>query len=356
MIPTQRKNSGKSSKSFDLKKIAELIDGEIIGNAGVVITGAAGIREAKKGDITFLSNPKYLSFLEETQASAVITTKEIFSAAKTLIRTENPSKAFTKIISYFKTPKSYLNQVAVIHITAVVAPSVKIGKDVSIGPHVVIEDDCCVGDECFIGANTFIGRGSSLGSEVFIYPNTTILEETQIGNRVIIHSGTVIGSDGFGYETIDEVHHKIPQTGRVKIEEDVEIGANVCIDRGRFDATWIKKGTKIDNLVQIAHNVVIGEDCLIVSQVGISGSTVLGRNVALAGQAGLVGHLELGDRVMVGAGAGVTKSIPANTVVLGQPARPISEQKRILALTAKLPELFKELLELKKTLAKHNLT
>ncbi len=353
MIPTQRKNSGKSSKSLGLKKIAELVGGEIVGDADISIIGVAGIKEARPGEITFLSNPKYLSFLEETDASAVITSKEVVSKTKSLVRTSNPSQAFTKVIALFTSSRAA--QTPGIHPTAVVDPGVVMGKEVTIGPHVVIEKDCRIGDRSLIGANAFIGFGTVIGSEVRIYPNVTVREETEIGDRVIIHSGTVIGSDGYGYESIDEVHHKIPQTGSVIIEDDVEIGANVCVDRGRFDATWIKKGTKIDNLVQIAHNVVIGENCLVVSQAGISGSTTLGRNVILAGQAGLVGHIELGDRVIVGAGAGVTKSIPANTIVLGQPARPISEQKKIIALTAKLPELFKELSEIKRKLAKNHL-
>ena len=353
MIPTQRRNSEKSSKGLELRKIAELVGGEIVGKADISITGVAGIKEARPGDITFLANPKYLSFLEETQASAVITSRDVASKTKSLIRTSDPSQAFTKVIAFFA-PARPLEALG-IHPTAIIDPNAIIGEAVTIGPHVVVESDCKIGDNIILGANTFIGSGSSIGSDTRIYPNVTIREGTQIGNRVIIHSGTVIGSDGYGYETVDGVHHKIPQAGSVRIDDDVEIGANVCVDRGRFDATWIKKGTKIDNLVQIAHNVVIGENCLLVSQVGISGSTTLGKNVVLAGQAGLVGHIVLGDRVMVGAGAGVTKSIPADTVVLGQPARPIAEQKKIIVLTARLPELFKEISEIKRKLAKDHL-
>ena len=350
MTPTQRKNSEKTSKSLELKKIAELVGGEIVGNADIFITGVAGIKEARKGDITFLSNPKYLPFLEETQASAVITSKEITSKTKSLIRTSHPSQAFARVISFF-TPED-LSKKTGIHPSAVVEPGAKLGKDLYVGPHVTIEKDCRIGDRSVIGANCFIGAGSVIGSDTRIYPNVTVREGTDIGDRVIIHSGTVIGSDGYGYETIDGKHLKIPQTGTVKIEDDVEIGSNVCVDRGRFDKTWIKKGTKIDNLVQIAHNVVIGEHCLVVSQAGISGSTKLGDHVVIAGQAGLVGHIELGDGAIVGAGAGVTKSVPPGTIVLGQPARPVSEQKKIIALTARLPELFKELIDIKKKLSK----
>ena len=325
--------------------------GEIVGDAGVSITGIAGIKEARKGDITFLANPKYISFLEDTQASAVITSKEIISKTKPLIQVSNPSAAFTKIISYFSSVRSVKN--TGVHASALVDKTAQLGKEVSVGPFTVIEPGCKIGANSVIGANCFIGAGSIVGEGVHIHPNVTLYDETELGDRAIIHSGTVIGSDGYGYETIEGRHIKIPQMGTVKIDEDVEIGANVCIDRGRFDKTWIKRGTKIDNLVQIAHNVIIGENCLIVSQAGISGSTRLGDGVVIAGQAGLVGHIELGDGVIVGAGAGVTKSIPAGTVVFGQPARPTSEQKRIYAMVAKLPEFFKELSEIKKKLSEN---
>jgi UDP-3-O-[3-hydroxymyristoyl] glucosamine N-acyltransferase len=345
MKPSPRKNTEKS-KRLTLKEIAELVEGEIVGDAQVAVTGVAGIREAKEGDITFLSNTKYLPFLSRTRASAVITSKEIKSAKKPLVRTSNPSLAFAKVIALFK--PSEISKPPGIHPTAVVDPSARLGRGVSIGPQVVIEAGVTIGEGTVVEAHGFVGRASVIGSDVRIYPNVTLREETQIGNRVIIHSGTVIGSDGFGYETVDGVHVKIPQTGTVCIEDDVEIGANVCIDRGRFDKTWIKKGTKIDNLVQIAHNVVVGENSLLVSQAGISGSTVLGKNVVVAGQAGIVGHITLGDEVVVGAQAGVSKSVPDKTVVLGSPAKPIEEQKKIFALIARLPELFKELSEMKK--------
>ena len=345
MIHTQRKNS-EIAKSLKLEEIAELVGGEVVGDPKLPITGVAGIKEAQKGDITFLGNTKYLPFLEQTQASAVIVSEDVVFDKKPVIRAANPSLAFSKVVSHFS-PEP-IQRPAGVHRTALVDKSVRLGEGVSIGPHVVIEKDSVIGDRCVIEANVFIGERCVIGNWVRIYPNVTLREETEIGDRVIIHSGTAIGSDGFGYETVNGEHIKIPQIGSVKIEEDVEIGANVCIDRGRFKKTLIMRGTKIDNLVQVAHNVIIGPNCLIVSQAGISGSSELGKNVVVAGQAGIVGHLELGDGVIVGAGAGVTKSIPPNTVVLGQPARPISEMKRIIALTAKLPELFKDILELKK--------
>ena len=349
MTLTQRRNSG-PAKSLKLEEIAKLVGGELVGDPTTAITGVAGIKEAKKGDITFLANARYLSFLDETEASAVIASTQTAPGKKPLVRIANPSPAFSKIVSLFskfKDPKT-----PGVHPTAVIDPTVKLGQDVFVGPHVVIEKETVIGGRSSIEANTFIGARCRLGEEAVIYPNVTIREDSQIGSRVIIHSGAVIGSDGFGYETVDGVHVKIPQTGFVLIEEDVEIGANVCIDRGRFQKTWIQKGSKIDNLVQIAHNVVIGPHCIVVSQAGISGSTTLGRNVVIAGQAGIVGHLEIGDEAVIGAQAGVSKSIPPKAVVLGSPAKPITEQKRIFVLIAKLPELFKDLAKIKKKLEK----
>ena len=347
MTPIPRRNSEKP-RSLKLEEVAALVQGELVGDSSAAITGVAGIKEARSGDITFLSSSKYLPYLEETLASAVITHRDVVSHRKFLVRTDNPSKAFTKVASFFM--PSLESRPAGIHPTAVVAAGARLGKDVFVGPHAVIEENTQVGDRTAIEAGVFIGRDCVIGREVRIYPQVSIREKTEIGDRVILHSGAVIGSDGFGYETVGGVHVKIPQIGSVCIEDDVEIGANVCIDRGRFQKTRIKKGTKIDNLVQIAHNVVVGENSLIISQAGISGSTEVGKDTVIAGQAGLVGHLQLGDGCVVGAGAGVTKSFPEKSVILGSPARPIAEQKKIFALIARLPELFKDLIEVKKKL------
>ena len=348
MTTTPRKSNG-SSKSLKLFEIAELVGGELIGDRNLVITGVAGIKEAQKGDITFLSNVKYLPFLDETKASAIVAAEDISSGGKPLIRTKNPSQAFTAITSYFLAQQERPAP-AGIHPTAVIGQQTTIGAGVTIGAHVVIEDQATIGPGTVLGANTYIGYAATVGTQCRLYPSVTVRERVRIGDRVIIHSGTVIGSDGFGYETLEGRHLKIPQLGSVLIEDDVEIGANVCVDRGRFQDTRIGRGSKIDNLVQIAHNVVIGPDCMIVSQVGISGSTELGKNVTVAGQAGVVGHVQVGDGAIIGARSGVSKSVPAGTIVLGEPARPIREQKRILALIARLPELFKDLAELKKKL------
>lgn len=329
-----------------LAEIASLIGGEIVGDDSVQISSVNGIREAQEGDITFLSNPLYRPLLDTTKASAVITSKQISSAPKPIIRTDNPSLAFSKVISIFKPTEE--NPISKgVHKTAVVGKDVALGRDIAIGPYVVIEDGSSIGNATIIYPHVYIGSSSSIGENVRIYPNVTLREGSVLGNNVIIHSGTVIGSDGFGYVKVGESHQKIPQAGKVVIEDDVEIGSNVSIDRARFDETLIGKGTKIDNLVQIAHNVKIGPNSIIVSQAGISGSSSLGKNVILAGQVGIVGHVEIGDNSIIAAQAGVAKSVPANSVMLGSPARPISEQKRIFSCIRNLPELFKTIRELK---------
>lgn len=329
-----------------LKEIAELIDGEVMGDGSTVITGVSGIKEAGEGDITFVANPKYFPLIEKTGASAIITSKEVKAATKPIIRTDNPSLAFAKVIS-FTTPGEVRHPQG-IHPTAILGKDVSIGCEVAIGPYVVIEDNVCIGDKAIIYSGSFIGHHTKIGDNTLIYANVSIREHIIVGDRVIIHSGTVIGSDGFGFATIEGLHHKIPQVGTVEIGDDVEIGANVTIDRARFEKTVIGSGTKIDNLVQIAHNVVIGNNSIVVAQVGISGSTVVGNNVVLAGQVGLVGHITIGDNVIVMAQSGVSKSIPAGTMAWGYPAKPVSHAKRVNACVQSLPRLHNTIAELKK--------
>lgn len=329
-----------------LKEIADFIGGEIIGDSQVTITGVSGIEEARLGDITFLANPKYISFLEKTNASAIITSKDIKSASKPIIRTDNPSLAFAKVVSLAKPSEIILPKG--IHTTAVLGKNVKLGKDVAIGPYVVVEDDVSIQDNTVIYGGCYIGHNSAIGANTIIYPNVSIRERVLIGNKVRIQSGTVIGSDGFGFVTVEGVHHRIPQIGTVVIEDDVEIGSNVSIDRARFDKTVIGQGTKIDNLVHIAHNVTIGKNCFIVAQVGISGSTSLGNNVILAGQVGLVGHIKVGDNAVVMAQSGVNKSIPENTMMWGYPAKPVEVSRRVNASVQNLPKLYETVKILKK--------
>ena len=323
-----------------LKQIAELIGGEVVGDEDTQISNVNGIREAQEGDITFLANSLYGPLLNTTKASAIITSKEITSARKPIIRTDDPSLALTKVIDIFSN-KAEAAIPPGVNKYAVIGKGVKMGQDAAIAAFVVIEDGSEIGDGSVIYPHVYVGSNTKIGANAKIYPNVTIRENASIGQGVIIHANSVIGSDGFGYVQVKGAHQKIPQTGIVVIEDDVEIGSNVSIDRARFGKTIIGKGTKIDNLVQIAHNVIVGPNSIIVSQAGISGSSRLGKNVTIAGQAGIVGHVELGDNVIVAAQAGVSKSVPENAIILGSPANSISEQKRIFAALRKLPELLK---------------
>ena len=331
-----------------VKEIAELIGGQIVGDPGLVVTGISGIKEAVAGDITFLANPKYFPLLEKTQASVVITPFDTQALLKTIIRTQNPSLAFAKLMSLVVPSAGGKYHPKGIHPTAIIGNGVSLGKDAAIGAYTVVEDNVSIGDKAVIHAGCYLGHNSKIGRETLLYAHVSIREEVIIGDRVIIHNGTVIGSDGFGFATVDGLHHKIPQIGTVEIGDDVEIGANVTIDRARFDKTVIGKGTKIDNLVQIAHNVVIGQNSIIVAQVGISGSTTIGKSVILAGQAGLVGHINIGDNAVVMAQSGVNKSVPAGVAVWGYPAKPIGIARRVNAAVQNLPKLYNTITELKK--------
>ena len=330
-----------------LNEIAKLIDGQVIGNGDLLITGVSGIKEATEGDITFLANSKYMSLMDKTRAAAIITSADAQKTIKPIILTENPSLAFAKVISML-IPDDTAGRPSGIDYTVAIGKNVVLGKDVGIGPYVVIGDNVTIGDNTVIYAGCFIGHHTQIGSDTLIYPHVSIRERISIGCRVIIHAGAVIGSDGFGFVTIKSQHHKIPQVGTVEIADDVEIGANVTIDRARFNKTIIGRGTKIDNLVQIAHNVVIGENCLVVAQVGVAGSVTIGNNVTLAGQAGLVGHIVIGDNAVVTGQSGVSKDVSANTVVSGYPARPFMTTQRVNASLQNLPKLFDAVKELKK--------
>jgi len=329
---------------FTLKEITHLVKGELVGDPNVAITGISGIKEAKEGDITFLANSKYASLVETTKAAAIITSREQFKTSKPLIKTDNPSIAFTKVVSL--AAYDGIKHPGGIHPTAVISPNAQIAKDVAIGAYTVVEDGVEIGAGSIIYSGCYVGCHAKVGKKCLIYPHVSIRERIEIGDRVIIHSGAVIGSDGFGFAMVGGVQEKIPQIGTVSIEDNAEIGANVTIDRARFNKTVIGKGTKIDNLVQIAHNVVTGENCIIVAQAGISGSTTLGKGVVLAGQAGIVGHIHIGDKAIVAAQAGVTKSIPAGTKVSGYPAKPHETALRVNACLQRLPELCKKIREL----------
>jgi UDP-3-O-[3-hydroxymyristoyl] glucosamine N-acyltransferase len=334
--------------TLTLQEIAKLSGGELNGDPACKITGAASLDEAVEGEIAFYNNPKYMPRLRKTRASAVLVPSD-FSEKTTAaqIRVADPSEAFEQVV--IKLAPRPVAFAPGIHATAIVDPSAKLGARVSIQPHAVIELGTTIGDETVIGAGSYIGHETKIGSGCMIYPNVTIRERTIIGSRVIIHGGAVIGADGFGFEFKDGRQRKIPQIGIVQIDDDVEIGANATIDRARFGRTWIQEGVKIDNLVQIAHNVVVGKHTVIAAQAGISGSVRLGERVSLAGQVGIVGHATIGDGTMVAAQSGVSKNIPGG-VWFGYPAVPFEEAKRQFAWIHRLGKLFERVKALEKKL------
>lgn len=312
--------------------------------AETVITGINDLRSAQPDQISFLGNSKYEPLAHLSHAAAILVSpKDSPKFSFTRIVVESPSAAFGKISALFA-PEPVHDEPGV-HPTAVLAPDVVLGEGVSIQPHAVIAAGVRLGARTVIGANSFIGERCVIGDDSRIYPLVTIRERTVIGARVIIHSGTVLGSDGFGYDFDAKTgrHVKIAHTGFVQIDDDVEIGANTTVDRGRFGRTHIGEGAKIDNLVQIAHNVTIGAHSVIVSQTGISGSTSLGRYVTLAGQVGLAGHLTIGDRATIAAQSGLNKDVPPGAVLAGHHAVPIRESLKLEALTRRLPELLERI-------------
>jgi UDP-3-O-[3-hydroxymyristoyl] glucosamine N-acyltransferase len=328
-----------------LAELAEYLDGHVEGDPKTIIRGASGIKEAGEGDITFLANSKYGSLAKSTKASAIIVAESAPAVPdRSMIRTENPSLAFARIVKLLAPNHAVLPKG--IHPTAVIGKNVKLGSGVAVQPYVVIDDYAEIGDNVTLYTGVYVGHHTQIGKETVIYPHVTIREYVKIGERVIVHSGSVIGCDGFGYATVSGAHHKIPQVGTVVLSDDVEVGANVTIDRARFGKTFIGRGTKIDNLVQIAHNVTIGEHSIIVAQCGISGSTSIGNRVVMAGQAGVVGHISVGDNVTIGAQSGVSKSVPQNSTILGQPAREFNKAKRIYATLSRLPEMAKSINDL----------
>jgi UDP-3-O-[3-hydroxymyristoyl] glucosamine N-acyltransferase len=327
-------------------EIAKFLGGELIGDPDLVIKGLSGVGEAQPGDLTFIANPKYFPLIDKTKATAIICPLTMTALGRVLIRVENPSLAFAKAVTLFLGEPVPLCQG--IHPTAIISPAAKLGKGVAVGPYAVIEKGACLGERSIVGSNSYIGYDVTVGADCLVYPNVVIREQSVLGNRVVVHSGTVIGADGFGYVNVDGRHQKIPQVGIVEIQDDVEIGANVTVDRARFDKTVIGSGTKIDNLVQIAHNVRIGKNCIIISQVGISGSSVLEDNVILAGQVGLAGHLTIGAGAVVAAKSGVSNSIAAGEVYWGYPAKPQQEARRVNACVQRLPHYVQIILDLKK--------
>jgi len=332
-------------KKVTLEELSTLVGGKVEGDGSLVITGLANLEEAREGEISFLAELKSVTRLEKTRASAVIVPSSLPAFPKPIIRTANPYLAYAKIQAFFFyqtpipkgiDPRSYIGQ------------GVKIGQDVSIYPWVYIGDGSQIGDRVVLYPGVYLGESVQVGEGTILYPNVVVMDRCIIGKRVIIHPGTIIGSDGFGFARDGFRYVKIPQVGIVQIDDDVEIGANCAVDRAAMGKTWVKRGVKTDNLVQIGHNVTVGEDTVLVAQVGIAGSTAVGNRVALGGQAGVAGHITIGDGVMVGAQSGVAQDVAPNQVISGTPAFSHREWLKAQVVFQKLPEMKRALAALEK--------
>jgi UDP-3-O-[3-hydroxymyristoyl] glucosamine N-acyltransferase len=344
--------------TLTLPEILAISGGELLsGTLQTGISGVAALPDAGPGELSFFANPKYLGALRLSHAGVVLVPagfqprEETGSGAggPALIGVQNPSLAFARFVERFAPPAQ--SPRPGIAPTAIIGQNVQLGTGVSVQAYAVIEDGVQLGDGVCVGAHVYIGAGTVIGAGSLLYPHVTIRERTRLGARVIIHSGAVIGSDGFGFELQAGRYVKIPQTGTVDIADDVEIGANSTIDRARFGRTIIGEGTKIDNLVMIAHNVVVGPHCILVAQSGVSGSTRLGSYVTMAGQAGVVGHVEIGDQAVIAAKTGVSKDVAAKTVMFGIPAEPLAKAKENIANVRRLPKLAERVRKLEAELA-----
>ena len=332
---------------YTVADIAKLLGGEVLGDASLVLKGFAPADRAQPGDLTFAENESYFARAEQSAASAIIIDGPAPAGRKTLIRVPNARVAFAKVLPLFFPEPAFT---AGIHPTAIVPASALVDSTAHIGPYCILGEKVRIGPRSVLQGHNCVGTDCVLGEDVNLFPNVTLYPRTEVGNRVRIHAGSVVGSDGFGYVLDNGIHRKVPQIGNVIICDDVELGANVTVDRGALGPTIIGKGTKIDNLVQIAHNVTVGEHCIIVSQVGVSGSTKLGNYVILGGQVGLAGHLKIGNRVSVGAQSGVMHNIPDGETWLWTPAQPDRQAKRQMIAMQQLPELIRRVKELERRL------
>ena len=338
----------KTPDGYPVTELVRAIDARLHGPAELRITGVNGLEQAEPGDLALLSSPRLLDQALHSRASAFIVPHYFPDLDGAQLVSAQPQFDFVRLMTRFftKTPSP-----AGIAENVVKGENVRLGKDVSIGAFVTIGTRTTIGDRVTIYPGVFLGDGVTIGDDSVLHPNVSVQEGCRIGDRVIIHAGTVIGSDGFGYVQHEGRHHKIPQRGIVVIEDDVEIGANVTIDRATFGATHVRQGTKIDNLVQIAHNVTVGEHGIIVAQVGIAGSTTIGKGVMIGGQAGLIDHLTIGDQAMIAAGAGIEKDVKPGARMSGRPAKHSAVFFRTHVLVQQLPELKKQVANLEKRLA-----
>jgi UDP-3-O-[3-hydroxymyristoyl] glucosamine N-acyltransferase len=323
-----------------LADLAVRIGARLVGDGEVVVTGISPIEEAGPGQVTFLSNPKYVRYAKDSKASAIIAREVVPGAQPAFLLSDNPYFAFACAVEVFHPPARPAPGVSD---KAVVEPSARLGRDVAVSPFVVIQEGAEVGDRTVLFPGVCVGKGVSIGPDCLVYPNVVLYHGVKVGSRVILHAGCVIGSDGFGFAPTPDGYRKIQQVGTVEIEDDVEIGANTTIDRATLGVTRVSRGTKLDNLVQVGHNVVIGRDTVIAALVGIGGSTRIGSRVMIGGQAGLAGHLEVEDGIMLGAKCGVPDTLRASEsrTWSGVPAMPHPTWLRMAALLPKLPDLFR---------------
>jgi len=332
---------------FTVAEIAKELQGEVRGDGSTLLTGFAPADRARAGDLTFAENDTFFQRADASAASAILVSGEFTSQRKALIRVTNARIAFARVLPLFFPEPGFAARV---HPSAVVAASAKVDPTAHIGPFCVVGEQCRIGARAVLQGGNHIGPGCQLGDDVMLFPNVTLYSRSQLGHRVRIHSGAVIGADGFGYVLDQGIHCKIPQVGNVIIGDDVEIGANVTVDRGTLGSTVIGKGTKIDNLVQIAHNVVIGEHSLLVAQVGIAGSSKLGNYAVLGGQVGIAGHLKIGNQVTVAAQSGVMRDMKDGERVFGSPAVEDRQAKRQIVSMQQLPDLIRRVRDLEKKL------
>jgi UDP-3-O-[3-hydroxymyristoyl] glucosamine N-acyltransferase len=331
--------------TFTTAQIAAELRGELVGDGSVQITGFAPAETARAGDLTFAEKEDYFAAAEESQASAILVSGPFTSSKKAVIRVANARVAVARALPYFF-PAEPVDPA--VHPSASIAPTAQVHPTANIGPNCVIGDGVKIGARSVLMGGNHIGKGSQLGDDVCLFPNVVIYARTQIGNRVSIHAGTVIGSDGYGYVFDEGRHRKMLQVGNVVIHDDVEIGANTAIDRAALGSTVIGAGTKIDNLVHVAHNVVMGRHCLVMGQCGFAGSVRLGDYVVIASQSGIAGHLKLGTQATVGAKSGVMRDVGDKETVLGIPAGPHREYKRQVIAQQQLPELIRRMRTLEK--------
>ncbi|MBI4460458.1 MAG: UDP-3-O-(3-hydroxymyristoyl)glucosamine N-acyltransferase [Acidobacteria bacterium] len=335
-----------------LKELAEALNCELEGDGKIEITGVNSLERADRGDLTFLSNRKYTPLLKTTRAGAVLIAKQFGPVNLPALRCENPYLAFAKALEFFYRPPQLSRG---IHPSAVIAPSARIGPNSSIGPFVVIGEDVEIGTNAVLHSHVVIYRGANIGDDFTAHSHVVVREYCRIGNRVTLQNGAVIGADGFGFaKQADGSHYKIVQSGVAVIEDDVEVQANSCVDRATVGETRVKRGAKIDNLVQVGHASTVGEHSILCAQAGLAGSTYLGKNVLLAGQVGVAGHLTLGDNVIATAQSGIPGDVPANTTVSGYPAIENKLWLKCSALFTRLPELSKAVRELKSTLGEQS--